>query len=46
MLNYKYVASEVIHTLVGSFGPASAALLAAISAGFFPADSALPAGLT
>lgn len=35
VLNYKYVASEIIHTLVGSFGLISAAPLTAIAAGFF-----------
>lgn len=35
VFNYKYVASEIIHTLVGSFGLVSAAPLTAISAGFF-----------
>lgn len=35
ILNYKYVASEIIHTLVGSFGLVSAAPLTALAAGFF-----------
>lgn len=39
ILNYKYVASEIIHTLVGSFGLVAAAPLTAISAGFFLAHS-------
>jgi uncharacterized membrane protein len=46
IFNYKYVASEIIHTLVGSFGLVSAAPLTAISAGFFLArkeTSAAPA---
>ena len=35
MLNYKYVTSEIIHTLVGSFGLVLAAPLTALTAGFF-----------
>lgn len=35
MLNYKYVTSEIIHTLVGSFGLVLAAPLTALAAGFF-----------
>ncbi len=35
IFNYKYVASEIIHTLVGSFGLVSAAPLTAVAAGFF-----------
>lgn len=35
MLNYKYVTSEIIHTLVGSFGLVLAAPLTAFASGFF-----------
>ena len=35
ILNYKYVSSEIIHTLVGSFGLVAAAPLTAIAAGIF-----------
>ena len=35
ILNYKYVASEMIHTVVGSFGLVAAAPLTALSSGFF-----------
>lgn len=35
ILNYKYVSSEVIHTLVGSFGLVAAAPLTALASGFF-----------
>ena len=35
ILNYKYVASEIIHTVVGSFGLVAAAPLTALSSGFF-----------
>jgi uncharacterized membrane protein len=35
MLNYKYVTSEVIHTLVGSFGLVLAAPLTALTSGYF-----------
>lgn len=38
MLNYKYVSSEIIHTLVGSFGLVAAAPLTAIAAGIFLAE--------
>lgn len=43
VFNYKYVASEIIHTIVGSFGLVSAAPLTAISAGFFLARAEHPA---
>lgn len=33
MLNYKYVASEIIHTIVGSFGLATVAPLTAVTSG-------------
>ena len=35
ILNYKYVTSEIIHTLVGSFGLVLAAPLTALTSGFF-----------
>ena len=35
MLNYKHVTSEVIHTLVGSFGLVLAAPLTALTSGYF-----------
>ncbi len=35
MLNYKYVTSEIVHTLVGSFGLVLAAPLTALTAGWF-----------
>ncbi|MGN0297805.1 MAG: YibE/F family protein [Lachnospiraceae bacterium] len=35
ILNYKYVTSEIVHTLVGSFGLVLAAPLTALTAGFF-----------
>lgn len=34
MLNYKYVAAEIIHTIVGSFGLVTVAPLTAITSGF------------
>lgn len=34
MLNYKYVASEIVHTIVGSFGLVTVAPLTAITSGF------------
>ena len=34
MLNYKYVAAEIIHTVVGSFGLVTVAPLTAITSGF------------
>lgn len=39
ILNYKYVSSEIIHTLVGSFGLVSAAPLTALASGFFLAKT-------
>ena len=33
MLNYKYVAAEIIHTIVGSFGLVTVAPLTAITSG-------------
>ena len=35
ILNYKYVTSEIIHTLVGSFGLVLAAPLTALASGIF-----------
>lgn len=35
MLNYKYVAAEIIHTIVGSFGLVTVAPLTAITSGLF-----------
>lgn len=34
MLNYKYVAAKIVHTIVGSFGLVTAAPLTAITSGF------------
>jgi uncharacterized membrane protein len=34
MLNYKYVAAEIIHTIIGSFGLVTVAPLTAITSGF------------
>ena len=34
ILNYKYVASEIIHTIVGSFGLVTVAPLTALTSGF------------
>lgn len=34
MLNYKYVAAEIVHTIVGSFGLVTAAPLTVIASGF------------
>lgn len=42
ILNYKYVASEMIHTVVGSFGLVAAAPLTALSSGFFLAKGSRP----
>lgn len=39
ILNYKYVTSEIIHTLVGSFGLVLAAPLTALTSGFFLAKN-------
>lgn len=39
ILNYKYVTSEIIHTLVGSFGLVLAAPLTAFASGFFLAKN-------
>ncbi len=35
ILNYKYVASEIIHTIIGSFGLVTVAPFTALCAGFF-----------
>ena len=34
MLNYKYVAAEIVHTIVGSFGLVTVAPLTAITSGW------------
>ena len=34
VLNYKYVAAEIVHTIVGSFGLVTVAPLTAITSGF------------
>ena len=49
IFNYKYVASEIIHTLVGSLGLIAVAPLTAIASGIFlahPEKAALPAEST
>lgn len=48
ILNYKYVASEMIHTIVGSFGLVAAAPLTAIASGILLANpkKAAPAEIT
>ena len=35
MLNYKYVAAEIIHTVIGSFGLVTVAPFTALCAGLF-----------
>ncbi len=42
ILNYKYVASEILDTVVGSFGLVSVAPLTAICAGFFLTKKSTP----
>ena len=42
VFNYKYVASEIIHTLVGSFGLVAAAPLTAVASGLFLAKKEHP----
>ena len=37
ILNYKYIASELIHTVAGSFGIVAVAPVTALSAGLLPA---------
>ena len=39
MLNYKYVAAEIVHTVVGSFGLVCAAPLTAVTGGLLLADN-------
>ena len=34
ILNYKYVASEIVHTIVGSFGLVTVAPFTALTSGF------------
>ena len=41
MLNYKYVAAEIVHTIVGSFGLVTVAPLTAITSGWLPGPAAL-----
>ena len=43
ILNYKYVASEIIHTIVGSFGLVTVAPLTALTSGFLLAGRESPA---
>lgn len=42
VFNYKYVASEVIHTIVGSFGLVAAAPLTAAASGLLLAKGEKP----
>ena len=42
MLNYKYVAAEIVHTIVGSFGLVTAAPLTAITSGLLLAKNREP----
>ena len=42
ILNYKYVASEIIHTIVGSFGLVTVAPLTALTSGFLLAGQRQP----
>ncbi|MGN0696302.1 MAG: YibE/F family protein [Oscillospiraceae bacterium] len=42
MLNYKYVAAEIVHTVVGSFGLVCAAPLTAVTSGLLLADNSRP----
>lgn len=42
MLNYKYVAAEIVHTVVGSFGLVCAAPLTAVTSGLLLADNKSP----
>jgi uncharacterized membrane protein len=39
MLNYKYVAAEIVHTVVGSFGLVTVAPLTAITSGLLMTQS-------
>lgn len=45
ILNYKYVASELIHTVVGSFGLVTVAPFTALTSGFLLAGRAQPVSL-
>ena len=40
ILNYKYVASEIVHTIVGSFGLVTVAPFTALTSGFLLAGRA------
>lgn len=42
LLNYKYIAAEIVHTIVGSFGLVTVAPLTAITSGFLLARSKCP----
>ena len=42
MLNYKYVAAEIVHTIVGSFGLVTVAPLTAITSGLLLSHRASP----
>ena len=42
ILNYKYVASEIIHTVVGSFGLVTVAPFTALTSGFLLARGKAP----
>lgn len=42
ILNYKYVAAEIIHTVIGSFGLATVAPFTALCAGLFLAKDTVP----
>lgn len=42
MLNYKYVAAEIVHTIVGSFGLVTVAPLTAITSGLLLTHRASP----
>ena len=44
ILNYKYVAAELIHTVIGSFGLVTVAPFTALCAGLFLARSKEPQG--
>ena len=42
LLNYKYVAAEIIHTVIGSFGLVTVAPFAALTAGWLLAGRGAP----
>lgn len=44
ILNYKHVAAEIVHTVVGSFGLVTVAPWTAVTAGYFLTRRTLPAG--